>query len=34
MGLSASNKIWVYDPMEAAERPKAARPRRPVKSRS
>jgi Fe2+ transport system protein FeoA len=36
MGLSASNKIWVYDPMEPepAARPKAARARRPVKSRA
>jgi DtxR family transcriptional regulator, iron-dependent repressor len=36
MGLSASNKIWVYDPMEPepAARPKAARARRPVKARA
>ena len=34
MGLTASNKIWVYDPMEPAERPKPARARRPAKSRA
>lgn len=34
MGLSASNKIWVYDPMEPVDRPKSARPRRSVKSRA
>jgi Fe2+ transport system protein FeoA len=34
MGLSAANKIWVYDPMEPAEPPKAARARRPAKSRA
>jgi DtxR family Mn-dependent transcriptional regulator len=34
MGLSASNKIWVYDPMEPPGRPKPARARRPAKSRA
>ena len=34
MGLSASNKIWVYDPMEPADRPKPTRARRPAKSRA
>jgi DtxR family Mn-dependent transcriptional regulator len=34
MGLSASNKIWVYDPMEPPDRPKPARARRPAKSRA
>ena len=35
MGLSASNKIWVYDPMEPSPRArKAARARRPAKSRA
>jgi hypothetical protein len=34
MGLSAANKIWVYDPMEQADRPKLARARRPAKSRA
>jgi DtxR family Mn-dependent transcriptional regulator len=34
MGLSASNKIWVYDPMEPTDRPKPARARRPAKSRA
>jgi DtxR family Mn-dependent transcriptional regulator len=36
MGLSASNKIWVYDPMEPepAARPKGARAHRPAKSRA
>jgi DtxR family transcriptional regulator, iron-dependent repressor len=34
MGLSASNKIWVYDPMEPADRPKASRARRPARSRA
>jgi Fe2+ transport system protein FeoA len=27
MGLSAANKIWVYDPQEPSERPKSARRR-------
>jgi hypothetical protein len=34
MGLSAANKIWVYDPMEPADRPKPARARGPAKSRA
>ena len=34
MGINASNKIWVYDPMEPAERSKTARARRPAKSRA
>jgi DtxR family Mn-dependent transcriptional regulator len=34
MGISAANKIWVYDPLVPADRPKAARARRPAKSRA
>ena len=39
MGLNASNKIWVYDPMEPADRAKAdrsksLRARRPAKARA
>jgi DtxR family Mn-dependent transcriptional regulator len=33
MGINASNKIWVYDPMEPTDRPKPVRARRPAKSR-
>ena len=32
MGLNAANKIWVYDPMEPAERPKSTRARRSARS--
>jgi DtxR family Mn-dependent transcriptional regulator len=34
MGISAANKIWVYDPLVPADRPKPARARRPAKSRA
>ena len=34
MGLNASNKIWVYDPMEPTDRPRPVRARRPAKSRA
>ena len=34
MGISAANKIWIYDPLVPADRPKAARARRPAKSRA
>jgi DtxR family transcriptional regulator, Mn-dependent transcriptional regulator len=34
MGLNASNKIWVYDPMEPTDRAKPVRARRPAKSRA
>jgi hypothetical protein len=34
MGMSAANKIWIYDPLEPADRPKAARARRPAKPRA
>jgi hypothetical protein len=34
MGISASNKIWVYDPMEPTDRPKSPRARRPAKTRA
>jgi hypothetical protein len=34
LGLSAANKIWIYDPLVPADRPKPARARRPAKSRA
>ena len=34
MGINASNKIWVYDPMEPTDRPRPVRARRPAKSRA
>ena len=34
MGISAANKIWIYDPLVPPARPKAARARRPAKSRA
>ena len=33
MGLSAANKIWVYDPMEPIDSPRPARARRAAKPR-
>ena len=32
--ISAANKIWVYDPLGPADRPKTVRARRPAKPRA